>query len=280
MDLNDDKNIETAKEIIASEIAKAGYQADRIILFGSRAKGDNREDSDYDFFVVLAAGTSPEGRNLLKRAIDNKSAKLPICIQTHIKSLEDLTSDNNVGGLTYYALKYGITLAGNTKKPALSSAKQRLETAISIFRHAEEHMRSATKSLSMLKGLKETSVTSVLYFMHLAAERYLHAYLVLKGREIDTQRIYIERIVEECSKLDKDFDRLRNIGVEKLTMHFIAIDKTDIYYEAKLKYEDAKEAVFIAKKIRDLVVEKTKGKLLKKDKYLRLYDRPGTNRRA
>jgi len=29
------------------------YGAERVFLFGSRARGDNRSDSDYDFYVAL-----------------------------------------------------------------------------------------------------------------------------------------------------------------------------------------------------------------------------------
>ena len=47
-----DKNVDIAKKIITEEVEKAGYQVDRIILFGSRARGDYKENSDYDFFAI------------------------------------------------------------------------------------------------------------------------------------------------------------------------------------------------------------------------------------
>ena len=48
-----DKNVDIAKKIITEEVEKAGYQVDRIILFGSRVRGDYKEDSDYDLFIIL-----------------------------------------------------------------------------------------------------------------------------------------------------------------------------------------------------------------------------------
>ena len=38
-----DKNLEIAKKIIMEEVEKAGYEVERIILFGSRARGDYKE---------------------------------------------------------------------------------------------------------------------------------------------------------------------------------------------------------------------------------------------
>ena len=38
------KNLEIAKKIIMKEAEKAGYRVDNIILFGSRARGDYKED--------------------------------------------------------------------------------------------------------------------------------------------------------------------------------------------------------------------------------------------
>ena len=48
-----DKNLEIAKKIIMEEVEKAGYEVERIILFGSRARGDYKEGSDWDFLVVI-----------------------------------------------------------------------------------------------------------------------------------------------------------------------------------------------------------------------------------
>jgi len=46
-----DPGFEKLREIVAP-IAKK-YEVNGIYLFGSRARGDNSENSDYDFFVVL-----------------------------------------------------------------------------------------------------------------------------------------------------------------------------------------------------------------------------------
>ena len=44
-------SFEELREIVVPIAEK--YGTDRILLFGSRARGDNRSDSDYDFYIVL-----------------------------------------------------------------------------------------------------------------------------------------------------------------------------------------------------------------------------------
>ena len=60
-----DKNIEIAKKIITEEVEKAGYKVDKIILFGSRARGDFNDDSDYDFLIVLKQNISHNDESAL-----------------------------------------------------------------------------------------------------------------------------------------------------------------------------------------------------------------------
>ena len=107
---NRDRNIETAKRIITEEVLKAGYKVERIILFGSRARGDYNEDSDYDFLVILKQNISHNDESTLLLKIRRKMAKLKIDNDTLISSLNRLDEDNNVGNITYYALKYGVSV--------------------------------------------------------------------------------------------------------------------------------------------------------------------------
>ncbi len=51
-------------EVIVREI-----DPDKIILFGSRARGDHREDSDYDI-LVLKEGIRPEDRRKMEAIVE------------------------------------------------------------------------------------------------------------------------------------------------------------------------------------------------------------------
>ena len=61
------KNLEIAKTIINEEIEKAGYKVDRIFLFGSRARGDYKEGSDWDFFVLIDKDIFKEDLKIILR---------------------------------------------------------------------------------------------------------------------------------------------------------------------------------------------------------------------
>ncbi len=109
--MNRDKNIEIAKRIITEEAQAAGYKVDRIILFGSRAKGNYKEDSDYDFFVILDKNLSKEDWKLILRNIYRKFADNYINADVIIKSkLLYKRQQNGTGFLAYYVNKEGISL--------------------------------------------------------------------------------------------------------------------------------------------------------------------------
>ncbi len=52
MDEEQSNVLKKIKEIILSIARKHGIEVDRVILFGSRARGDYREESDWDILVV------------------------------------------------------------------------------------------------------------------------------------------------------------------------------------------------------------------------------------
>ncbi len=52
--LHDDKLAEVVRRL------REAYAPERIYLFGSRARGDSAEGSDYDLLVVVADDAAPE----------------------------------------------------------------------------------------------------------------------------------------------------------------------------------------------------------------------------
>ena len=49
----DRRVLELIRRVVLEEAEKLGVSVEKIILFGSRARGDYREDSDYDILVVV-----------------------------------------------------------------------------------------------------------------------------------------------------------------------------------------------------------------------------------
>ena len=71
-----DRYIEQVKDIIVSQV-----HPDQIILYGSRARGDHREDSDYDL-LVLKEGLveSNEVTQNLRKVLYKKGCREPMDI--------------------------------------------------------------------------------------------------------------------------------------------------------------------------------------------------------
>jgi len=106
--MEDKEILNTAKKIITEEIQKAGYKVEAIYLFGSRARGDYKKDSDWDFFVVTDRDISAEDESIILLNCRRLMAKLNISNDIVINSKIELNENRNVGNITYYALKYGV----------------------------------------------------------------------------------------------------------------------------------------------------------------------------
>lgn len=108
-----DKNIETAKKIITSEVEKAGYKVINIILFGSRARGDYEKGSDYYFLVIVDKEVNSDEMLMLYSNISKELNKYRIyCdVITHSKDKFNKTKDN-VAHIDYYAFREGKMIYG------------------------------------------------------------------------------------------------------------------------------------------------------------------------
>ena len=105
------KNLEIAKTIINEEVKKAGYKVDRIFLFGSRARGDYKEGSDWDFFVLIDKDIFKEDLKIILRNIRRRMAINNISNDIVVKSKETYKNQiNDVGFLSYYVNKEGVSL--------------------------------------------------------------------------------------------------------------------------------------------------------------------------
>lgn len=82
-----------------------------IFLFGSRARRDYIEDSDYDFLVVTENAYKPQELRMLKAMIRRKLAQNRIPADILIQSKAELESNKKVTGhIVRQVLKEGIPL--------------------------------------------------------------------------------------------------------------------------------------------------------------------------
>ena len=101
--------IREAVETIKKVIEEIDIAVLKILLFGSRARGDFNVDSDWDFFVVIGDEISREERLDITVEIKRKLAKLRIPNDIIIASASEVEKrSEDLGDIIYYALKEGI----------------------------------------------------------------------------------------------------------------------------------------------------------------------------
>lgn len=94
------------KNIIESNLN--GYTLEKIILFGSRARGDNDTDSDYDIYIVLKEILERNQKVKLMDLLLGKLAEEDICADIVIGNKESIKeNENNSDSIVRHAIEEG-----------------------------------------------------------------------------------------------------------------------------------------------------------------------------
>jgi len=94
-----DREVEIARDVIKGAVEDAGLKVVNILLFGSRARGDYRRGSDWDFYVIVDRDIHFSERREISRRIRRKLAELKIP-----------NDKDDVGCLAYYVLREGVSV--------------------------------------------------------------------------------------------------------------------------------------------------------------------------
>ena len=99
------------KETIEKVLKQHDVKSLKIILFGSRARGNYKEDSDWDCFVIVEGELGRGKKREITARIRMELARLKIPNDIIIQSSTTFEKrKNDVGYLTYYVLKEGIEI--------------------------------------------------------------------------------------------------------------------------------------------------------------------------
>jgi len=99
------------KKIILDVAHRHGVEIDRIILFGSRARGDYKKDSDWDILVVTNEKLSRDVENELFSDIGWELVKKWIVPEIIIVDKETFNRYKNLTGFVYHwAEKEGVLI--------------------------------------------------------------------------------------------------------------------------------------------------------------------------
>ncbi len=109
--MNEEGVIEKIKEVILDECGKAGVEVVKIILFGSRARGDAKPDSDFDVYVVVENKISFNEMADIVSKIKWQLALLNIPNDIILRSQDDAERyRNSIGLISHYAHREGISI--------------------------------------------------------------------------------------------------------------------------------------------------------------------------
>ncbi|MGB9674860.1 MAG: nucleotidyltransferase domain-containing protein [Nanopusillaceae archaeon] len=100
----DKRAIEIANKI-KEKLEKEGIKVDKIILFGSRARGDYLKESDYDFIIVSKDFKNIPITKRIELALIDENVDV-ICLTP-----EEFEKEKNfLGSVVSYAVKEGVEI--------------------------------------------------------------------------------------------------------------------------------------------------------------------------
>ena len=102
-----------ARRVAEAILAADGTRVRRIILFGSRARGDAKIDSDLDLLVVTHEATPTQQREY-RQSLYRVCRGFGVPVEPHVMTEETFEETRGViGGLAYPASTEGVTLYPN-----------------------------------------------------------------------------------------------------------------------------------------------------------------------
>ena len=117
MNYNIKRNIDSKENCMSDNIkrillnALKNIQYNQIILFGSRAKGNNREDSDYDILVIVNNSFSMDEIRKIECDIRKKMATHLIDVDVLVRTEKMISKYENVSGTVIHeAMKEGVLI--------------------------------------------------------------------------------------------------------------------------------------------------------------------------
>ncbi len=186
----------------------AEVDPEQVILFGSRARGDAREDSDVDL-IVLESEPFGEGRSRHKEEVRLYSAlsRFRVPADVLVYSREDVEywrdSLNNVLARALWE--------GRVLYEILASFPLDPPRAVSDAKQARVLIEAANRDLSALRGMDDADIfADEIFGFHTqqAAEKLLKAWLALLG-EVYPLTHNLELLLDRLQKRDVSVERLR-----------------------------------------------------------------------
>lgn len=102
--------LEKIKKVILDTARKYNVEVEKIILFGSRAKGDHKKGSDWDIMVVTKSEIRNEIEDEFWMEVDKKLVELGIIPELIVVPREIFEKYKRPAYVFYHAEKEGIVI--------------------------------------------------------------------------------------------------------------------------------------------------------------------------
>ncbi|WP_457617906.1 nucleotidyltransferase domain-containing protein [Lutibacter sp.] len=104
-------NNTTLKTIIEETIAEYGFKVNRIVLFGSRARGKSTPLSDYDVLVVVEGEITIQEKRQLSKHLRSEFAHRHVDLDVILKSTREFEQSlSRTGSVVKQAVDEGTSL--------------------------------------------------------------------------------------------------------------------------------------------------------------------------
>ena len=101
----------TIKKIIQEIFEEKGINVDKIILFGSRARGDYKRGSDWDLLIIVKKDLFREQKSEISHFIRRRLADEFVPCDVLIRSKEEVEERGKmIGSVIRTAMKEGVSL--------------------------------------------------------------------------------------------------------------------------------------------------------------------------
>ena len=226
-----------------------------ILLFGSRAKGTIRSDSDVDLCVIADLdGPRRDRRAHLRQLLRPLTREMdaPVDVLTYTPA-EFACEKHLLNSVTYFIEKHGRTLYRRDDAPPNANGfmEEPSEQKEPSEQEHEDWVRSWFDKAdrdreTMRRTLADDPLPDVTcYHAQQAAEKCLKGFLTARGREVEKTHD-LTALIDECTPFDEAFEQLRD-ACERLNRYAVDVrypgDPNDPGYDPSAdEARDARDA--------------------------------------
>jgi HEPN domain-containing protein/predicted nucleotidyltransferase len=204
------KPVSTGKAVLDAAVRRLveALHPERIYLFGSRARGDTHQDSDYDFLVVVPDESAAQRRaleGLAREALSGLAASKDVLVYT-VGQFE--RNRPVVASMSATVEREGRLLYGPPPAPMevlnpMEAAERRAALARTWLARASEDLEMARLATRAERPL----LASAVYHCQQAFEKALKGFLAWHDQPLRKTH-ELQELVGLCAEIDPDFERL------------------------------------------------------------------------